>query len=184
MGAAAGRGPRPERASGPGASSPGNQWIHLGQPGPDRAPPGHGRHRASVPVTVRLSPCSSGGDAVLRAVVVPPGDGTLQSAGHPAGGVLAAAARPEQEVPQLRRRWGAPPRGPGAEASGFSLPGLGRPHQAHSRLPSGGRKRELWALASGRLCPRVGRVSFIFRPLRVCFHFCNCSNTGGVLSMI
>ena len=184
MGAAAGRGPRPERDSGPRASSPGNQWIHLGQPGPDRGPlPGHGRDRASVPVTVRLSPCSSGGDAVLRAVVVPPGDGALQSAGHPAGGVLTAAAWPEQEVPQLRRRWGAPP-GAGGRGAGVLPPGLGCPHHAHSRLPSGGRERELWALASGRLCPRVGRVSFIIRPLRVCFHSCSCSNTGGVFSMI
>lgn len=54
--------------------------------------------------------------------------------------------------------------GAGADTSGFPLPGLGCPHHAHSRLPSGGRKRELWAPASGRLCPRVGRVSFIIRP--------------------
>ena len=147
MGAAAGRGPRPERASGPGASSPGNQWIHLGQPGPDRAPPGHGRHRASVPVTVRLSPCSSGGDAVLRAVVVPPGDGTLQSAGHPAGGVLAAAARPEQEVPQLRRRWGAPPPGAGGRGVGVLPPGSGAPTPGAQQASF--RRQETGALGTG-----------------------------------
>lgn len=89
-------------------------------------------------VTVPVSPFSSGGGPVLRAVVVPPGDGAVQPARHPAGGVHPGPARPEQEVRELRPRWDGACLSPSPHGGTLELKRLGLPswiRGAHIHIP-------------------------------------------------
>lgn len=102
-------------------------------PPPTPLAPGSAWVRSSCPRDrVSVSPFSSGGDALLRGVVVPPGDGAVQPDRRPAGGVCPGPARTEPEVQELQHRWAAPPPPPLPKGGAPLLPPASVPPTSRS----------------------------------------------------
>lgn len=103
-------------------------------PPPTPLAPGSAWVRSSCPRDrVSVSPFSSGGGALLRGVVVPPGDGAVQPDRHPAGGVRPGPARTEPEVQELQHRWAVPhPPPPASQRGSSALPPASVPPTSRS----------------------------------------------------
>lgn len=103
-------------------------------PPPTPLAPGSAWVRSSCPRDrVSVSPFSSGGGALLRGVVVPPGDGAVQPDRRPAGGVCPGPARTEPEVQELQHRWAVPhPPPPASQRGSSALPPASVPPTSRS----------------------------------------------------